>query len=114
MESEKSPRTLLIDDIRELQADRTARTFDEALAALQSEVWDHVYLDHDLGDPMPARTGTGICNWLKRNSAQRPKNIFLITANPVGRDRMGQILASIGYHQFGSCTFRLEDTTHGK
>ena len=42
--------TLLIDDQRNLPADRVARTYQEGIDALAERHWDILYLDHDLGD----------------------------------------------------------------
>lgn len=81
-------RVLLIDDVRDIVADRVARTFDDGIAALQGEKWDKVYLDHDLADPDPAKTGYDILNWLEANPEHLPVEIFLVTQNPVGRQKM--------------------------
>lgn len=40
--------TLLIDDQRNLPADRVARTFKEGIDALAEQHWNLLYLDHDL------------------------------------------------------------------
>ncbi len=42
--------TLLIDDQRNLPADRVGRTYREGVQALREQRWDLLYLDHDLGD----------------------------------------------------------------
>ena len=48
--------TLLIDDQRNLPADRVARTYQEGIDALAEGHWDVLYLDHDLGDFSGVRT----------------------------------------------------------
>ena len=90
-------RYLLIDDERNYDADRVARTFEDGIKALQEERWDVVMLDHDLGDPDPAKTGYGICNWLENNPERQPDIVQLVTSNAVGRDRMKLALEKMGY-----------------
>ena len=82
-------RILLIDDLRILEADRTARTFDDGIEALKNEgPWDVLLLDHDYGDPDPAKNGEGIMKFLEANPGLLPGHIHFVTANPVGRERM--------------------------
>lgn len=112
-------RTLLIDDFREYPADRTERTFESGLKAIQDEIWDILLLDHDLGacedcikkglhigdmktpettfmNNCPhAKTGYDILCFLERNPKHKPGNIVLVTANPVGRERMNIILGKL-------------------
>ncbi len=42
--------TLLIDEQRNLPADRVARTFKEGIDALAEQHWELLYQDHDLCD----------------------------------------------------------------
>ncbi len=58
-------KTLLIDDFRTLNVDYIARTFDEGIKSRQSQNWDVLYLDHDLGEEDPKKTGYGIVCWLE-------------------------------------------------
>lgn len=59
-------RVLLIDDLREIKADRVARTFEDGIKALAEEgPWDILYLDHDLGDENPKHTGYGVMCFLE-------------------------------------------------
>jgi hypothetical protein len=67
-------KTLLIDDLREIAADRVPRTFSEGIQALREGPWDLLFLDHDLGDPNPRHTGYDILCWLEEN----PPNTFPI------------------------------------
>jgi CheY-like chemotaxis protein len=90
-------RWLMIDDQRDYNADRTARTYEDGIIALQEENWDVLMLDHDLDNPDPAKTGYQICNWLQQNPQWQPREIQLITSNPVGRDRMALALTNMGY-----------------
>jgi hypothetical protein len=94
MNRQRNPRTLLIDDERTLEVSKIARTFEEGMAQLRRNIWDILYLDHDLGDVDPGKTGYDILCWLEdpRNSYNRPRQIVLVTANPVGRQKMQVIL----------------------
>lgn len=86
---------LLIDDLRNIKADVIARTYDEGIKALQSQHFDILYLDHDLGDIDENKTGYGIMVFLEENPKYLPDKIILITANPVGRIRMQNIIDKI-------------------
>jgi hypothetical protein len=81
--------TLLIDDQRNLPADRVARTYQEGIEALAERHWDVLYLDHDLGDFSGVEgrelTGYDIACWLERNPQHLPDRIEIVTSNPAGR-----------------------------
>jgi CheY-like chemotaxis protein len=88
-------KTLLIDDVRNLKADRVARTFEDGLQALEHEgPWDLLLLDHDLGQE-DGKDGTGIMNWLEQNTQFIPKEIKIVSSNPVGKARMELIIRRI-------------------
>jgi hypothetical protein len=89
-------RALLIDDLRNIDADRVARTYDDGIEALTNEgPWGILFLDHDLGDPDPKKTGLGIMNFLEANLGLLPRRIFLVTSNPVGRQQMEVIIRKL-------------------
>lgn len=89
-------KVLLIDDCREFYGGETiARTFAEGIALLQSQKWDLLYLDHDLGDPNPRNTGYGIMCFLEENPQHLPGRIVLVTSNPVGRQNMQVVIDRI-------------------
>ena len=86
-------RTLLIDDLRDIKADVIARTFDEGINALTNDgPFDILYLDHDLGDPTPSKTGYDVMCFLEANLELLPKKIVLVTSNPVGRQKMQVVI----------------------
>ncbi len=93
---EKHNRTLLIDDMRDFNCDKTVKTFEEGIKALQEEIWDIVYLDHDLG---LGKTGYDIVCWLENNKQFLPKKIILVTQNPVGRKNMEVVINKL-YKEF--------------
>ena len=89
----RKPRVLVIDDVRVIEADYTARTFEEGIAALKvGGPWALLYLDHDLGDPDPSKTGYDIINFLEANPKLLPGRIVLVTSNPVGRKKMQVVI----------------------
>jgi hypothetical protein len=71
-----------------------AATYDAGLFALKFHgPWDVLYLDHDLGESDPHKTGYGIMNYLESiedvvKPLLLPKKIVLVTSNPVGRRQM--------------------------
>jgi hypothetical protein len=86
---------LLIDDMRTATVDHTARDARAGKKALLSFPVTHLYLDHDLGD-VGEPTGYDVLVWaLERGCA--PPNVFFVTQNPVGRDRMISALENAGY-----------------
>lgn len=87
---------LLIDDVRILPANRVARTYDDGIAQLKEKLPDLLLLDHDLGEVEPDKTGYGIVCFLEENDI-KPKEIRLVTANPVGAMKMEAALESMGY-----------------
>lgn len=87
---------LLIDDVRVMPATRVARTYDEGIAQIKEKQPDLLLLDHDLGHTEPEKTGYGIVCFLEENNI-KPKEIKLVTANPVGAMKMEAALESMGY-----------------
>jgi hypothetical protein len=88
-------KTLLIDDERNLEADRIERTFDGGIAALSEQHWEVLYLDHDLGDPDPRKTGYGIMCWLECNPQYLPGEIVVVSSNPSGRQYMELVIRKL-------------------
>lgn len=87
---------LWVDDLRNPPTSDyvIARTYDEAIHQLTTERFDEIYLDHDLADFLNGRERTGfdVVYWLcMRKQIERkyvPERYFMLTANPVGRQRM--------------------------
>ena len=88
---------LLIDDFRVLKADRIARTFDDGIKELKAKVPDLLKLDHDLGDPDPKKTGYGIVLFLEHEIDIRPKEIEIVSSNPVGLMNIKAGIEAMGY-----------------
>lgn len=81
---------LVIDDIRTFaEAEYHARTYAEGIDALTEEEWDILYLDHDLGED---KSGYDVLCFLEEYPEYLPGEIQLVTANPVGRMRMVQVI----------------------
>lgn len=100
-------KSLLIDDLRDIKADVIARTFEQGIEALKnSGPFDILYLDHDLGEidghgsevprdvdgELYLPNGYGIMCFLEANPELLPKDIMLVTSNPVGRKRMKTVI----------------------
>jgi hypothetical protein len=106
-------RTLLIDDIRELVADVTARSYAAGLDALSSQgPWDTLLLDHDLASHEDGveKTGYDITKWIAAHMDKQPRRVILVTSNPVGRDNMGFMLEAAGYKRQTPTLFIKEST----
>ena len=87
-------RTLLIDDVRTMEADAIVRSAELAKAILGGPLhFDVVYLDHDLG---PGEVGLDVLRWIFRANI-RPTSIILITRNPVGLANMKAELMANDY-----------------
>lgn len=84
---------LLIDDMRNLNCDAIARNSKAAKQLLTLDCWECVCFDHDLGE---GYSGYDVMKWMFENNI-RPKNIQIVTSNPVGRENMNAILRSEHY-----------------
>lgn len=113
---EAEMRVLLIDDQREAhlfkdvtkvaRTFRVARTFDEGIRALGEGDWDLLLLDHDLADetgsdlaPRPEGkkewTGYDVMCWLEQHPELLPSRIQIVSANPVGVERMRMVIRKL-------------------
>lgn len=82
---------VLIDDIREIDGiDIVCRTVEHALQVLKSEPVTHLYLDNDLGLDQPME-GIHILMWAVEHEVV-PDNVYLVTANPIAKKRMEDVL----------------------
>lgn len=91
---------LWVDDIRNPPTPvgyDIARTYDEAIMLMTKCDYDVVFLDHDLGDFTAGkeRTGYDVLMWIveqKQAGQPVPTQYILLTANPIGRDRMAGVI----------------------
>lgn len=64
----------------------------EAINQLQTDTWDYLFLDHDLGGMVYVDSGDGtgyeVAEWLAENPDRQPECIILHTLNPVGAENM--------------------------
>lgn len=100
---------LLIDDIRDLNTDLIARTYEVGISCLLMLQVTHLYLDHDLGGP-DGKTGYDILKFIfdpavKEFKVDVPRFIQLVTQNPVGRINMEKLLKSEGYETINGINF---------
>lgn len=108
--------TLLIDDERNLAADRIARRFDDGIEALKEGGWTHLLLDHDLASfywedgELREKTGYDITKFLEEFPEFRPKKVTLVTASPVGRQNMARALQRMGYFRWSPTEFELPES----
>jgi len=85
---------LLIDDVRYLNTvDAIARNADAGMQLLEAFVWDGLVIDHDLGEKL---TGYDIVKWAAQNS-YLPNKVQIISANPVGKKNIENVLEDNGY-----------------
>ena len=93
---------LWVDDVRDPPYRRyreydIARTYDDAVQRLNNHYYDEVFLDHDLGDFKDGKEHTGYDVLLhivqmKQEGKRIPQKYTLLTANPVGRQRMQGVI----------------------
>jgi CheY-like chemotaxis protein len=99
---------LLIDDMRTksyiastygIDVTEVAKTYQEGIKQLEiGGPWDALLLDHDLSsydDNGKELTGTDIMNFLEQNPDLLPKKIICVSANPVGKRRIEEIINKI-------------------
>lgn len=89
---------LLIDDERDIEAHAIARNYFDGIKLLESQHWSLLLLDHDLAsfeENGRERTGYDVVCWLEQNPQHLPDKIELVTSNPVGRQRMQQVINSL-------------------
>ena len=97
-----SAMVLLIDDERtpamfDIQVDRVARTYSDAMSALRERRWTLILVDHDLADfdgDGQERNGHDVVTWLESNPAYLPLDMVCISKNPSGRRRIEAAIAS--------------------
>ena len=67
-------------------------TTSEAIELLESQEWDTLFLDHDLGGETMVDSGSGtgyeVAKWLSEHPERKPRQIILHSYNPVGRANM--------------------------
>jgi hypothetical protein len=94
-------KTLLIDDVRTIEAvDIIARNYFSGIEMLKSYVWEELLLDHDLAsydETGKEYTGYDVMCWIEQNLPieKIPKTIRCVSANPVGRAKIEQVIEAI-------------------
>lgn len=92
-------RTLLIDDTRDIEATVVCRNYKDGIEALRAmEKFDLLYLNHDLAsfdENGREMTGYDIVLFLEENMQFLPLDVQIVSANPVGRQKMSAVLSSI-------------------
>lgn len=85
-------RHLLIDDLRDINADDIARNYADGIAFLSKNKYTHLWIDHDLGED---KTGYDIMCWLEENQDRLPDKIICVSSNPVGRERINAVIEKL-------------------
>lgn len=71
-------------------------TAKEAIACLEKDKWDYIFLDHDLGGkiyvPSGPDTGYEVAEWISKNLDKRPTNIIIHSFNEQGRRNMQSLI----------------------
>ena len=71
-------------------------TVEDAIANLESNAWDYLFLDHDLGGEQMVESGEGtgyaVAEWLVENPDRKPVNIVIHSYNPVGAQNIKKAL----------------------
>lgn len=93
-------RVLLIDDMRNLEADVIARNYDDGMNKLLHDgPWRTLLLDHDLASyhhkTGKEQTGYNIICWLEQYPRFAPKEIICVSDNPVGRRKIEVAIQNI-------------------
>ncbi|HON84207.1 MAG TPA: response regulator [Caldisericia bacterium] len=77
-------------------------TSKECIEKLNTETWDIVFLDHDLGEqvyiPSGENTGYEVAEWLRDNPEKQPKQIIIHSYNSIGARNMLSLLPKAVYH----------------
>ena len=89
---------VMVDDCRDSTNNIIIRRGDVAIELLpvihERFFIDSLSMDHDLGDKI---TGYDVLKEVVEIKRVFPKEIYLITSNPVGRENMGRLLEANGY-----------------
>lgn len=90
-------KTILVDDIRDIDADVICRNFAAAkiiFDLISLTEWS-LLLDHDLGE---SKSGYDLINHLI-DTKNIPKRVFIVSSNPVGRDNIGRAIMDTGEYR---------------
>lgn len=90
---------LFVDDIRQPKDLQgiivVARGYEQAISFLNTDSYDYISLDHDLGEE---KTGYDIAKYIVENNVEL-KGFRVHSSNPVGRFNIVQLLTHYGYKE---------------
>ena len=90
-------RRILIDDLREIEAEVVCKTAKAAYKELEKGIFDIYYFDHDLGSTKPGTSGYDVLTWaLENEKIPAGAIVYLVSNNPVGKQRMRDALLNHG------------------
>ena len=93
---------VLIDDVKNLDADIIARNYRAGQIVLQMKIATHLYLDFDLGE---LKTGYTLLQF-GFSYDLIPDFVQLVTHNPPGRKQMAGLLIEKGYSSRDGCIYK--------
>ena len=97
--------SIVIDDIRNINATTVCRTPAQAYKELSAKKYDIYYFDHDIGFTEPGTSGYDILTWaLENNHVKENCIVNLVTMNVVGIEKMSAALIN---HRFTKTNPRL-------
>jgi len=69
----------------------------EAISKLETQSWDVLFLDHDLGNDIyvstkEANTGSAVAQWLHDNPDRKPETIIIHSYNTIGQQNMKRLV----------------------
>lgn len=90
-------KSLLIDDVRDIHVDVIARNYKSAIELLKAHTWEEVLIDHDIAsydESGREYTGYDVVCWMEANLPPEriPKTMRCVSANPVGRQKIEQVI----------------------
>lgn len=92
----KSPKWLLIDDVRHYPVDEIARNFWDGLRALKSTAYDGLLIDYQLDMQPSIPNGLDVLKMAALHDVL-PNLISVVSTHPVGRKRIAAFLDQNGY-----------------
>jgi CheY-like chemotaxis protein len=101
-------RILVVDDSKERQKIFTrgligneqviqAFNYDQAIEALNTNIFDLIFLDHDLDEEAASKSGMEVARYMvEMEEDRRPKKAIIHSLNPSGVENIASVLRGIG------------------
>ena len=110
----KNGMRIYLDDVRNPPTEDwvVVRNADDCIELLKTGKAEEISLDHDLGDGV--KSGYDVANWIEEQvfiHGFKPPKMRCHSANPVGRDRINQIIRNVEKFTDGPDIIRYEEAT---